>query len=261
MAASLAGIMGVGKGLPPAVRCVRAGNPGPLTGEGTNSWLLGQGEILLVDPGPDLPAHHAALMAALAPGERITQIVLTHPHADHAALCPRMDLPVRPLQDGDVLQGSWGRITALHTPGHHPDHFCLIGPGWAITGDHVMGWSSTLVAPPEGRMADYMSSLDRLEATDTPLGLPGHGPVIPDLPARIRALRHHRQTRATAVLAAVRGGHNQVSAITAKAYGPLDPALTQAATANCLAHLIDLAERNLINATPPFGPKAIFSAK
>jgi glyoxylase-like metal-dependent hydrolase (beta-lactamase superfamily II) len=241
------------------VRCVRAANPGPLTGDGTNSWLLGRGEVLLVDPGPDLAAHHAALLAALGPGERITQIVLTHPHADHAALAPRMGLPQAPLSDGLGLKGSWGLITALHTPGHHPDHFCLFGPGWAITGDHVMGWSSTMVAPPEGSIADYMTSLDRLEATGVPLGLPGHGPLIEDLPQRIRALRRHRLMREAAVLAAVGRGAGQLEAITRAAYGPLAPELLRPAMANCLAHLIDLSARKQVAADPFPTADAIFA--
>lgn len=242
------------------MRLVVAHNPGPLTGHGTNSWLLGRGDVTLVDPGPMLAQHRAALLAALAPGERITQILLTHPHADHAALAPTLG-PARviPLRDGQETVGSWGRVKALHTPGHHPDHFCLIGPGWAITGDHVMGWSSTLIAPPEGRMAEYRNSLDRLEATGVPLGLPGHGPRILDLPARIQMLRQHRQMRETAILSAVQGGASRLAQITTLVYPTIEPPLAKAATASCLAHLIDLAERNLINAHPTPFAGAIFS--
>lgn len=244
------------------MRCVTAPNAGPLTGSGTNSWLIGEGQVTLVDPGPDQPAHLDRLMASLQPGERISTVLITHDHADHAALLPALlaatGARTKALGPETILPGPTGPITALHTPGHHPRHFCLIGPGWAITGDHVMGWSSTMIAPPEGRMADYMASLDRLQATGALIGLPGHGPLIPDLPARIAVLRRHRLMREAAILAALQSGHSRLESISEQAYGPLNPNLTRAAKANCLAHLIDLAERNLIQCQPHPQADAIF---
>jgi glyoxylase-like metal-dependent hydrolase (beta-lactamase superfamily II) len=252
-----------GKGLPQGVRLVTAGNAGPLTGAGTNSWILGQGRVAFVDPGPMLPEHQAALLAALELGETVEAILITHPHADHAALAPVLAAAtgagILPLKDGARILGSWGELKALYTPGHHPDHFCLIGPGWALTGDHVMGWSSTLVAPPEGHMGQYMVSLDRLEAESAPIGLPGHGPVIEDLPQRLRALRRHRQMREAAVLAAVGQGALGLEAITRAVYGPLAAELVRPAMSNCLAHLIDLSDRNLVRADRPADPDAIFA--
>lgn len=218
--------------------------------------------MALIDPGPALDSHTLALQQTLGADEQIVLILITHPHADHsdlaATLQDKTGAAMPGLRDGDRFMGSWGTLQALHTPGHHPQHFCFLGRDYALTGDHVMGWSSTLVAPPEGRMSDYMASLDRLEAAGAATGLPGHGEIIGDLPDRIRALRHHRQQREAAILAAVQAGQDNLTAITQAAYGQISPALMQAAKASCLSHLIDLAERKLIQARPDLTRPAIF---
>jgi len=281
------------------LRLVRAANPSAFTGAGTNSYLLGRGDVVLVDPGPDLPSHHAALSAALGPGERITQILVTHAHADHSALAPRIktesgaevlafgdalagrsarmarfgenaDLgggegvdagfrPDRCLADGETLATPAGPVTAIHTPGHMANHLCFAWEGCVFTGDHVMGWSTSIVSPPDGDMAEYRAALNRLLAGEQALALPGHGAPIADLHARCRALLLHREKREALILAAVEAGAGGLTDLTARVYADTPAPLWPAAARNLLAHLIDLADRGLIQADPALHPGARFS--
>lgn len=285
--------------LRPDLRLLRAENPSPFTGAGTNSYLLGRGDVVLVDPGPDLPAHGEALIAALAPGERITQILVTHSHADHSALVPwikaktgaevlafgdaqagrsaRMarfaddarlgggegvDAGFRPdrcLADGENVMTAAGEVTALHTPGHMANHLCLAWRGCVFTGDHVMGWSSSIVSPPDGDMAQYRASLHRLLDTDCALALPGHGAPIPDLHARCRALLQHREKREALILAAMGPAGDSLETLTARVYADTPKALWPAAARNLLSHLIDLCDRGLVRAEPSLDPQARFA--
>jgi glyoxylase-like metal-dependent hydrolase (beta-lactamase superfamily II) len=252
----------------PRIRRIRCGNPGPFTFLGTNSYLIGQGAVALLDPGPEDAAHRAALLAALEPGERLSHILVTHTHRDHspgaAALAretgaitagfgPHLTPPeiggeggdhgfdpaIR-LADGDVLAGGDWQVTALHTPGHCANHLCfaLDGSGILFSGDHVMSWSTSVVSPPDGDMADYMAGLARLAARPEELFLPGHGAPLPQPAPFAAALLAHRQGREDAVLAALRqAGPVSAEALVPPVYGALDPRLVPAAGRSLLAHL------------------------
>lgn len=278
----------------PMIRLIRADNPSPLTGSGTNTYLLGQGDVAVIDPGPDLDSHFAALLAALSPLERIGHILVTHAHLDHSAMVPRLkaatgaevlafgpadsgrstvmsDLaaqglssaegcdaaftPDRLLSDGAVLAFGGVKVQALHLPGHMGCHMGFALGDILFSGDHVMAWSTTLVSPPDGDMADYMASLRRLALVPWRQMLPGHGPTVSDPAARLADLITHRLSRETALLSALRA-HGPASAATlaARVYSDTPNHLLPAASRNVLAHLIDLATRGL--AQPGRGPLA-----
>lgn len=281
----------------PGLRAVLAQNPSPMTGPGTTTFLLGQGAVTVIDPGPDDPAHLAAILGALAPGERISAILVTHPHRDHSALVPALQsatgapsfgfgpagtgrsalmdrlaaagltggegvdagfTPDLVLADGDRIDTSAGPLEALHTPGHMGAHLAFAWGEVLFSGDHVMGWAPSLVSPPEGDMGAYMASLARLAARDWRLILPAHGAPIATPAARLAELTAHRLGREAQVLAALAQGHDRLETITADAYAGTPPALLPAASRNALAHLIDLASRNLVEADPLPLPGARF---
>lgn len=270
--------------LSPGLRRVIAPNPSPMTGQGTNSYLVGQGRVALIDPGPDDPAHLAALLAALDPGEVISHIFVTHAHRDHSALAPaaarvtgapvlafgdatagrsalmaalaRRERPLggegadatfRPeltLADGDVVDGGDWQIAALHTPGHFGNHLCLAWGDQVFSGDHVMGWSTSVVAPPDGDMGAYMRSLDRLATIRAARLWPGHGAPVEDPGARIAELTRHRQARAKAIRTHLASGPATASDIARALYTETPPALLGAAALNVFAHLIEMTEEN-----------------
>mgnify|MGYP000165097595 CR=1 FL=1 len=262
----------------PGVRRVTASNSGPFTFAGTNSYIVGHGRVAVIDPGPADMAHRDALLAATQ-GETITHILVTHAHHDHidgvAALREATgatiagfgpQVPPRPfaeggpsldagadsafvpditLADGAVVDGGGWRMEAIATPGHSSDHmvYALAGSGVLFSGDHVMGWSTTVVAPPDGVMADYMRSLDRLMARGEDTYLPGHGGPVRNAHAFVRALRTHRRAREAAILARLVAGDTTIPAIVAAIYPGLDAALVPAAGLSVLAHLEDLVAR------------------
>jgi glyoxylase-like metal-dependent hydrolase (beta-lactamase superfamily II) len=270
---------GVPDQLAPGVRRVVAPNAGPLTFKGTNTYLVGDRSLAVIDPGPESDVHRAAVLAAAA-GRPITHIVSTHAHRDHvdgiAGLVAatgartyayrRSEIPEggggdvdaeyvghglvadAHVEHGDTIAGEDWKLTALHTPGHAPDHLCfaLHDGGVVFSGDHVMAWNTSVVAPPEGRMADYLRSLELLLERDDKLLLPGHGGAI-DSPRRtIKAYLLHRKWREQAILDAVRGGTNTVRALLPVIYRDLDKAVVGAAALSLRAHIDHLAERGLI---------------
>ena len=268
---------GVVQILHPLVRRLLAPNPSAFTFTGTQSYIVGAGEVAVIDPGPDDPAHIAALLAATL-GERITALVCTHTHRDHspaarplaaatgapiagcAALVlddsgPRADasfdadyVPDRVLADGDELTGPGWTLRAVATPGHTSNHLCLALPeaNALFTGDHVMGWSTTVVSPPDGDMADYMASLQRLLERDDAVYYPAHGDPI-DRPQRmVRGLIGHRRQREGQILRLLGEGDKPVPAMVASMYAGIDPRLHGAAGRSVLAHLIDLRVRGLV---------------
>ena len=267
--------IGVAVPVAPGVRRILCGNPGPFTFRGTNTYIIGQGRVAVLDPGPLDAAHCAAIRAATA-HETITRIFVSHTHRDHspgvAALHGATDAPSLgfgphgtppdrggeggdhgfvpdiALPDGAVIEGDDWRLTALHTPGHCANHLCFAlenaaGPGTLFSADHVMGWSTTVVSPPDGDMAAYMASLARLAQRQDRLYLPGHGPPLPDPAPFLDALAVHRREREQRVLAALRqAGRATALDLVPAAYGPtLDMTLVPAAARSLLAHLIKLA--------------------
>ncbi len=262
--------------LTPLVRRIVCNNPGPFTYRGTNTYLIGGGNsVAVLDPGPEDAAHLAAILRATE-GERIEKIVVSHTHRDHspgaAALQRATGAPTlahgphatppeeggeggdhafRPdqrLADGDAVQGQGWRLTALFTPGHCGNHlaFALDGTGALFSADHVMGWSTTVVSPPDGSMRDYLASLERLrarEGRDT-LYLPGHGPPIRAPAPFLDSLLAHRRKREARIVAALReNGPMEARAMLGPVYGPLDPRLHGAAARSLLAHLLHMEER------------------
>ena len=262
--------------LHPLVRRLLAANPSPFTYTGTQTYIVGDGEVAVIDPGPDLPDHVEAILAATS-GERIAAIVCTHTHRDHSPASrplaaasgapvvgcaelaiedsgPRADAafdfdyrPDRVLGDGERLEGEGWALEAMHTPGHTSNHLCLAlaGTGLLFTGDHVMGWSTTVVSPPDGDMTDYMASLDRLLERDDGLYLPAHGPAVERPHAHVRALAAHRRMREKQILAHLEAGVGRIETMVADMYREVDPRLHPAAARSVLAHLVDLERRGL----------------
>jgi len=265
----------------PGLQRVLARNPGPFSYTGTGTYILGTDRVAVIDPGPDMDEHFEALMAALA-GRTVTHILVTHTHLDHSPLSRRLAdatgaqiyaygphgsgrtaglegedveagadtgfLPDIRLNDGDCLEGDVWTLTAIHTPGHTSNHMCFY---WCeeqalFSGDHVMGWSTTVVSPPDGDMRAYMNSLDKLIGIAPKLLIPTHGPVIDDAVAFMRNLRAHRQNRERQILSAVSSGAATIPALVQQLYADVDPWLHPAAARSVLAHLIDLVDRGAL---------------
>ena len=238
----------------PGIRRIVAANVGPMTYHGTNTYLIDvAGGLIVLDPGPDDPAHVAAVLAA----GPVARILLSHTHHDHLGAVEAMRAatgapvyawhdpadpgftPDIPLQDGDVVDG-W---QALFTPGHAADHLCFAGPdGVLFSADHVMSWSSSVVSPPGGSMTDYFASLRRLLARDDRVYLPGHGPPLPDPRPFVQDLLAHRITRENAILAALGPEPLTTRALTDLLYSQVDERLRRAAERNVLAHLLKLRD-------------------
>ncbi len=264
---------GLPERLSPLVRRVTARNPGPFTGTGTGTYIVGQGEVAVIDPGPDDPAHVAALEAALA-GERVLAILVTHTHRDHspaarplaaatgapvvgcAPLAPRDDgarveegfdrdhAPDRVLGDGEAVAGPGWRLTALATPGHTSNHLCfaLEEEQALFTGDHVMGWSTTVIVPPDGSMRAYLDSLRRVAGRQDAILYPTHGPPVMRPQAHVRGLIRHRLEREAQILRLLGEGVATIPELVARIYAAVDRRLWPAAARSVEAHLIALAE-------------------
>lgn len=260
----------------PGVRRVLAPNPSPFTYWGTNSFIVGEGRVAVIDPGPNDAGHVAALLAATT-GETIAAILVTHTHRDHSPAAralaeasgapiigcaplalpddgPRADAafdteyaPDRVLGDGEGVSGPGWTLVAVATPGHTSNHLCFAYPEQAIlfTGDHVMGWSTTIVSPPDGDMAAYMASLDKLRARDDTFYLPAHGPAIAEPQRHVRGLAGHRRMREGQIVRRLSEGPVAIPDLVAAMYRGLDPELHPAAARSVLAHLIDLERRGL----------------
>jgi glyoxylase-like metal-dependent hydrolase (beta-lactamase superfamily II) len=274
-----------------------ADNPGPFTFKGTNTYLVGRGEdVALIDPGPEHAAHRDAILAALG-RRRVSHILVTHTHRDHVDGLPALAaatgariagfgrstpqpgarrtgasggeyvdqdfVPDVRLAHGDRLAGDGWAVTALHTPGHAPDHLCfeLEGTGILFSGDHVMGWNTSVVAPPEGRMADYLRSLELLtERAADRVYFPGHGGRVQEPQRLVKAFLLHRRMREQAILDCIRSGTDTVRAIVPVIYRDLDPRLTNAASLSVLAHVEHLIARGLVRCDSPLSADRALSA-
>jgi glyoxylase-like metal-dependent hydrolase (beta-lactamase superfamily II) len=259
----------------PAIARLLAHNPSAFTYYGTQSYLVGTREVAVIDPGPDLPEHLDALEAAIG-GRPIAAIVCTHTHRDHSPAAaplaertgapiigcaplaletvgPRADAsfdgdyaPDRVLGDGETIEIDGKPLVAVATPGHTSNHLCFAYDGALLTGDHVMGWSTTVVVPPDGDMAQYMGSLNKLRTRDDRVYYPAHGPAVTNPKQYVRHLVGHRMQREKQVLALVAAEARTIPDIVANAYPGLDPRLVVAAGGSVLAHLLDLQRRGLV---------------
>lgn len=280
----------------PRVRRVVAPNPGPFTHRGTCTYVVGAGEVAIVDPGPDKPAHIDALLKAID-GETLSCVLVTHTHRDHspaaralkeatgarimgcAPYAPRADIRVEGpgldashdtahapdvvMRDGDRVELDGATIEALETPGHTQNHLCfaLAEEKALFTGDHIMGWSTTVVAPPDGSMSDYMASIQRLRRRSDEVYWPGHGDPVRDPARYLRALAHHRRAREAAILQRLEAGDDTIAALVARIYESVDRRLHGAAALNVLAHLEDLVARELVASDGPLRLTGRFSLK
>ena len=261
----------------PGIRRIVANNPGPFTFRGTGTYVVGTGEVAVIDPGPDMHEHVEALLAGLK-GEKITHILVTHTHRDHspaaaavkaatgaptygfgphaggrrgeAAVEEGGDWDFAPdvvIKDGDEMAGQGWRFEAVHTPGHTSNHLCFALPdqGILFSGDHVMGWSTSVIAPPDGDMAAYMASLYKLLGRHDAVYWPTHGPAITEPKEHVRAFIAHRREREAGVVACLEAGVGHIDAMVERLYVGLNPNLRRAAGRSVLAHLIDLIDRGV----------------
>jgi glyoxylase-like metal-dependent hydrolase (beta-lactamase superfamily II) len=273
---------GVLETVSPLIRRIVARNPSPFTAQGTGTYVVGRGKVAIIDPGPDIAEHVDALLRSLS-GETVERILVTHTHLDHspaaaavkratgapthgygphaAELGPAVEeggdrafVPDHALRDGDVVSGPGWTLTAVHTPGHTSNHLCfaLAEEKVLFSGDHVMGWSTSVIAPPDGNMGDYLRSLEKLLQRDDGTFLPTHGPAITEPRPFVGAFIQHRRAREAAILARLAAGDREISAIVTAIYIGLDPRLHRAAARSVLAHLIELvAQGRVISEGPP----------
>ncbi|NDV97975.1 MBL fold metallo-hydrolase [Salipiger sp. PrR002] len=277
---------GYAEPLGPGLRRILAPNPSPMTYRGTNTYLLGTRALAVIDPGPADEVHLQAILAALAPDQRISHILVTHAHLDHSPLArplaeatgapvlafgdatagrsPEMQVlaetglagggegvdagfaPDARLADGARIAGDGWQIEALHTPGHFGNHLSFAWGDILFSGDLVMGWASSLVSPPDGDLGDFMRSLEKLRARDWRCFHPGHGAPVEAPAERLDALYAHRRAREAAILEALARGPADAAQLARLIYHDTDPALLPAATRNVLAHLVDLTQRKAV---------------
>jgi glyoxylase-like metal-dependent hydrolase (beta-lactamase superfamily II) len=266
----------------PGVRAIVADNPGPFTFKGTISYIVGHGQVAIIDPGPDDVVHVAALLDAVR-NETVTHIFVTHTHRDHSPAAAKIkdatgakvlaqgphkparplhtgeirrldasvDLDFRPditLADGEIMNGKGWTLQAVATPGHTANHmaYAFKEADLLFAGDHVMAWSTTIVAPPDGAMSDYMASLHKLAERSEPLYLSGHGAPVRDAPRYVQYLIRHRQAREASILHRLGKGAADIPTIVRAVYIGLDPRLVGAAALSVLAHLEELVARGAV---------------
>ncbi|HEY2356929.1 MAG TPA: MBL fold metallo-hydrolase [Phenylobacterium sp.] len=264
----------------PLIRRVVANNPGPFTFKGTGTYIVGRGEVAVIDPGPDLPEHLEAILAAVA-GERVTHILITHHHSDHSPLAGPLksatgatiygcavaghedddtgevkmeaghDHDFRPdvsLCAGGEVSGPGWTMEAIPTPGHTSNHLCyaLKEENACFTGDHIMGWSTTVITPPDGDMSDYLASLQRIRAGNFTTLWPTHGPPILEVAPFIDAYAEHRQERIDQILNALKAGPGRIKDLVPRLYADVDQRLWPAAARSMLAGIIHLTRQGRI---------------
>ena len=268
----------------PLIRRVIANNPGPFTYVGTGVYIIGHGEVAVLDPGPMQDEHFEALKKVLD-GETVTHVLVSHGHSDHSPLAQPLaewagcktyakncgvptakgelgsadDLGFQPdvlVGDGDVISGPGWTLDVIETPGHTSNHLCfgLREENACLTGDHIMGWSTTIVAPPDGNMADYMRSLDKIEAMDFGILWPTHGsPVREDVKGFIQAYRQHRLDREAAIIKHLKAGETNIPRMVETMYVDVEKRLHPAAAMSVLGHMLKLIEEGRVT-TPDTTP-------
>ena len=291
--------VGMAVTMAPGLRRILAPNPSPMTYRGTNTYLVGNTELAVIDPGPDDSAHLTAILAALEPGQHISHIIVTHTHVDHSPLAARLsaetgapvlafgdartgrsavmtglalaglagggegiDVDFRPdqtLRDGEEIDGADWSLEVVHTPGHLGNHIALAWGAVCFTADHVMGWASSLVSPPDGDLTDFMASCQRLRARDWQVFHPGHGAPINDPAGRLDWLISHRLAREAAILCALADAPANARTLAERVYTDTPPALLPAAERNVLAHLIDLTGKSRVSHDGNLTASAMFT--
>lgn len=264
----------------PLIRRVIANNPGPFTFVGTGVYIIGHGKVAVIDPGPMQEDHFEALKAALE-GETVTHVLVTHGHSDHSPLAQPLadwagcktyakncgvptakgelgsadDLGFEPdvqVGDGDVISGPGWTLDVIETPGHTCNHICfgLREENACLTGDHIMGWSTTIVAPPDGNMGDYMRSLDKIEALNFDILWPTHGsPIREDVNGFIQAYRQHRLDRESAIIKHLKAGETNIPRMVEVMYADVEKRLHAAAAMSVLGHMLKLVEDGMVETT------------
>lgn len=294
---------GTSETVAPGLARVVAQNPSPMTFTGTNSYILGEDSVAVIDPGPDDLRHLDALLGAIK-DRPVSHIFVTHAHLDHSPLSRAIsaetgapvlalgdaragrtqlmedllkvsdlgggegvDAPFSPdqtLADGQVTQGDGWALRAIATPGHFSNHMCFewVGQGALFSGDHVMGWASTLVSPPDGDLTAFMTSLEKLAAMEGHHRFwPGHGASVDDPGAMIAHLLAHRRSREAQIKQALTTGPRTPWELTTAIYTDVDQRLLAAAMRNVFAHLIDLVERDIAAPQGPLSPQAVFALR
>lgn len=292
--------VGTVESIAPGLRRVIAPNAGPMTHWGTNSYILGEGFVAVIDPGPEDAAHLEALLTATS-GEVISHILVTHAHLDHSPLARALSVktgapvygfgspeagrsatmiklaqagvsgggegvdaafvPDVVVQDGDVIDGAGWSVRVLHTPGHFAGHLAFHCPAGIVSGDHVMDWASSLVSPPDGDLAAFMATSQRLLDLAPARLFPGHGNVIEAPKERLEWLMAHRRSRETAILEVLDPTAQSLDDITGAVYTDIPTKMLPAAARNVFAHLIDLVDRNEAEATPDLGVSAMYKRR
>ncbi|MFT5796698.1 MAG: glyoxylase-like metal-dependent hydrolase (beta-lactamase superfamily II) [Candidatus Azotimanducaceae bacterium] len=281
-------IIGLAETLENGVRRIVAPNPSPMTYRGTNTYIVGTRDLAVIDPGPKSDTHLQAILDAVGADQKITHIIVTHTHLDHSPLARLLatatgapifafgdatagrsdamialaasgmvgggegiDVDFQPdqtVEDGDFINGSDWQLEVIHTPGHIGNHICLSWNDLCFTADHVMGWASSLVSPPDGDVTDFMESCAKLEDYDWRVFYPGHGAAINDPSERLDWLIDHRLNREAAILDLLEDAPATARELAKAIYTDTPPALLGAATRNVLAHLIDLVGQTEISA-------------
>lgn len=285
--------------LAPGLRRLLAPNPSPMTYRGTNTYLIGDRELAVIDPGPASADHQDAILAALEPGQSVSHIIVTHTHVDHSPLAAPLaertgakiwafggpeagrsavmsdlakaglagggegiDTAFRPdvtVADGETIDGDGWALEVIHTPGHLGNHIALALGDSCFTADHVMGWASSLVSPPDGDLTDFMTACARLRARDWSVFHPGHGAPIDDPAGRLDWLIEHRLMRETQILSTLEAGPATAHGLAERIYTETPPALLPAAERNVFAHLVDLHGKSRVKTDGKLAVSAMFS--
>ncbi|WP_435661082.1 MBL fold metallo-hydrolase [Leisingera caerulea] len=287
--------------LEPGLRRILAPNPSPMTYRGTNTYLIGTGSLAVIDPGPESAPHLEAILAAVQPGQQITHIIVTHSHLDHSPLARglsqatgapvlgyggagagRSDVMARlaasglagggegidtqfapdiTVRDGEVISADGWELEVIHTPGHLGNHIALAWGDACFTADHVMGWASSLVSPPDGDLTDFMASCRRLRQRRWRVFHPGHGAPVTDPAGRLDWLIAHRESREAAILQALAQAPATARVLAEQIYTETPPSLLNAAERNVFAHLVDLSGRGLAAPQGTLSAAAVFERR